>query len=122
MRSANNSEREEGTGGSRKGFMATLPTWLQTVIQLGLKTMGSTRGARSMELLETLSLGGKRQLMLVVCDGHRYLVGVGADSVSTITEVNPPSATVGASPVIENSSTLLTPQADQLYSQETRCN
>jgi flagellar biogenesis protein FliO len=40
-----------------------------------------------MELLETLQLGGKRQLMLVTCDGRSYLVGAGGDSVHSIAEM-----------------------------------
>lgn len=39
---------------------------------------------RQMKLLETLPLGGKRQLMLVSCGGRQYLVGGGAESVQTI--------------------------------------
>jgi hypothetical protein len=40
-----------------------------------------------MELIETLQLGGKRQLLLVSCDGQRYLVGAGSDSVHSIAEI-----------------------------------
>jgi hypothetical protein len=40
-----------------------------------------------MELVERLELGGKRQLMLVVCDGQRYLLGAGGDGVHSITEM-----------------------------------
>lgn len=40
-----------------------------------------------LHLLETLSLGGRRQLMLVECGTQRYLVGVGTDSVETIVAV-----------------------------------
>ena len=42
---------------------------------------------RRMELIEKLELGGKRQLMLVVCDGQRYLVGAGSDGIHAITGV-----------------------------------
>jgi flagellar biogenesis protein FliO len=47
------------------------------------------RGQREMQrkqlrLVETLSLGGKRQLMLVTCGGESFLVGGGMDSVETI--------------------------------------
>jgi flagellar biogenesis protein FliO len=47
------------------------------------------RGQREMQrkqlrLVETLSLGGKRQLMLVTCAGESFLVGGGMDSVETI--------------------------------------
>ena len=45
------------------------------------------RGLRQMQLVETLNLGGKRQLMLVLCDGRRYLIGAGGDSVHSIEEV-----------------------------------
>jgi flagellar biogenesis protein FliO len=37
-----------------------------------------------LRLVETLSLGGKRQLMLVTCGGESFLVGGGMDSVETI--------------------------------------
>ncbi|WP_373694179.1 flagellar biosynthetic protein FliO [Edaphobacter paludis] len=37
-----------------------------------------------MHLLETLSLGGKKTLMLVSCGGERFLVGGGLESVETI--------------------------------------
>ena len=47
------------------------------------------RGQREMQrkqlrLVETLSLGGKRQLMLVTCAGESFFVGGGMDSVETI--------------------------------------
>jgi flagellar biogenesis protein FliO len=42
------------------------------------------RQDRRMELLETLNLGGKRQLMLVECEGKLLLVGAGSDSVQSI--------------------------------------
>ena len=41
-------------------------------------------GAKQLHLLEALSLGGKRQLLLVSCAGERFLVGGGLDSVQTI--------------------------------------
>jgi flagellar biogenesis protein FliO len=37
-----------------------------------------------LKLVETLSLGGKRQLMLITCAGERFLVGGGPESVETI--------------------------------------
>ena len=42
---------------------------------------------RELRVLETLSLGGKRQLMLVACGAQRYLVGVGTDSVEAIVSI-----------------------------------
>ena len=43
---------------------------------------------KQMELIETLALGGKRQLMLVSCGGERFLVGGGPESVETIVRVS----------------------------------
>jgi flagellar biogenesis protein FliO len=48
-----------------------------------------------MELVEVLQLGGKRQLMLVECDGRRYLVGAGGDSVHSIAEIGDEKPTSG---------------------------
>jgi flagellar biogenesis protein FliO len=39
---------------------------------------------KQLRLVESLALGGKRQLMLVTCAGESFLVGGGADSVETI--------------------------------------
>ncbi len=39
---------------------------------------------KQMRLVETLPLGGKRQLMLVTCAGESFLVGGGLESVETI--------------------------------------
>ena len=54
--------------------------------------LGLLRGWRSrsemqrkqLRLVETLQLGGKRQLMLVTCAGESFLVGGGMESVETI--------------------------------------
>ena len=51
--------------------------------------MRGLRGQRELKrkqlrLVETLALGGKRQLMLVTCAGESFLVGGGLDSVETI--------------------------------------
>jgi len=46
-------------------------------------------GVRQMHLVETLPLGGKRQLMLVECAGERFLIGGGPESVETIVQIAP---------------------------------
>jgi len=43
--------------------------------------------ARLMRLVETLPLGGKRQLMLVSCAGEHFLVGGGPENLETIVRV-----------------------------------
>jgi flagellar biogenesis protein FliO len=65
--------------------------------QIGLAgwLLGHIRGLRTerqlvtkqMHLLETLPLGGKRQLMLVSCAGESFLVGGGLESIETIVRV-----------------------------------
>jgi flagellar biogenesis protein FliO len=44
---------------------------------------------KQLQLIETLPLGGKRQLMLVTCAGDSFLVGGGLDSVETIVRLRP---------------------------------
>lgn len=44
---------------------------------------------REMRLEETLSLGGKRQLLLISCAGERFLVGGSMESVEVIVPVRP---------------------------------
>jgi flagellar biogenesis protein FliO len=43
---------------------------------------------RQMRVVETLALGGRRQLTLVVCGTERFLVGVSAESVNAIVRVH----------------------------------
>jgi flagellar biogenesis protein FliO len=43
---------------------------------------------KQLRLVETLALGGKRQLMLVTCAGESFLVGGGMESVETIVRLN----------------------------------
>ena len=51
---------------------------------------------KQLRLVETLPLGGKRQLMLVTCAGESFLVGGGLESIETIVrlknEVSPDAA------------------------------
>jgi flagellar biogenesis protein FliO len=54
---------------------------------------GRSAEHKHMRLLETLSLGGKRQLMLVKCGEERYLVGGGPESVQTIVRTSGQAAT-----------------------------
>lgn len=54
---------------------------------------------RQMRLEETLSLGGKRQLLLVSCAGERFLVGGSVDSVEVIVPVRSAAGPVAAEDV-----------------------
>ena len=48
---------------------------------------------KQIQLVETLPLGGKRQLMLVTCAGESFLVGGSFESVETIVRLTAESST-----------------------------
>jgi hypothetical protein len=56
-----------------------------------------------MRLVETLALGGKRQLMLVTCAGESFLVGGGLESVETIVRLKTSVCGDGAEKSLEAS-------------------
>ena len=64
---------------------------MRGIVNLAAGEWGGSRRAarRQMEVLETLNIGPKKQLMLVRCQGERYLVGTGTESVQTIVRVYP---------------------------------
>ena len=49
------------------------------------------RTERQLRVMETLHLGGRRQLVLVSCGDERFLVGTRADGIDTITRVSGPA-------------------------------
>jgi flagellar biogenesis protein FliO len=51
------------------------------------KQVGSVNGALRIE--ERLSLGPKKMLFLVDCDGHKFLVATGADTIVSMAEIRP---------------------------------
>jgi flagellar biogenesis protein FliO len=69
-------EKREGVGG--------VVGW----VLRALKNGRAKSEARELALVETLSLGGRRQLMLVSCAGQKFLVGCGGDNVQTIVAVS----------------------------------
>lgn len=54
------------------------------------------RVGRRLQLVETLPVGGKRQLMLVRCGEEFFLVGGGLESIATIVKVDGNGLTVEA--------------------------
>ncbi|GGA56409.1 hypothetical protein GCM10011507_04650 [Edaphobacter acidisoli] len=63
-----------------------------------MKNRGSLRegSERQMRLEETLSLGGKRQLLLISCAGEKFLVGGSMESVEVIVPVRSHGSTEAA--------------------------
>jgi flagellar biogenesis protein FliO len=70
------------------GLAAWIIGTLQGRVRIKWRTKARPDG-RHLQTLETMSLGGKRQIVLISCDGIRYLVGCGTDVVSTIVNVSP---------------------------------
>jgi len=71
------------------GAAATAVFEVQGLAGWVLSLLRGLRGRREVQqkqlrLVETLPLGGKRQLMLVTCAGESFLVGGGLESVETI--------------------------------------
>jgi flagellar biogenesis protein FliO len=89
----------EKSGGTLAGFTAMLVLRARRGLQRAFGWTGRVNGEPRMELLETLQLGGKRQLMLVRCNGQGFLVGAGGESIQTIIEVRPQPAAATCLPL-----------------------
>jgi flagellar biogenesis protein FliO len=73
-----------------------LAGWLISAVNRLREQSAANRGRaarRQMRLVETLSLGARRQLLLIECAGEKFLVGTGPESVQTITRLTSESAT-----------------------------
>jgi hypothetical protein len=79
-------EREAEMLGERE--QAALPGglagWLVGLIR---RHRDAPKARKQMRVVETLALGGRRQLILVACGSERFLVGSGADRVDSIVRV-----------------------------------
>ena len=85
----------QGTGQKELNKVATIAApEVQGLAGWVLSLLRGWRGQREtqrkqLRLVETLPLGGKRQLMLVTCAGESFLVGGGMESVETIVRLKP---------------------------------
>ena len=79
---------------SERQRVVTLPpfaTWLVQSVLRGrwaTKNLGAPQQKR-LKVLETLTIGTKKQLVLVSCGTECFLVGTGPESVQTIVRVSP---------------------------------
>ncbi len=66
-----------------------MPRLVSAIVSLCGGTWASRAGhaPRRLQVLETLPVGPMKQLLLISCDGERYLVATGPDSVQTIMRV-----------------------------------
>ncbi len=62
--------------------------WL-LIRALSSMTVSRSRGGR-LEILETVPLGSRERLVLVRCDGQQFLLGVTANSISRIDQIDSP--------------------------------
>ncbi|SNS45085.1 Flagellar biosynthesis protein, FliO [Granulicella rosea] len=78
---------ENGAEQARKVAPGGLAGWLIAAFA-GLAAGGwrsrTAAPTRQLKLVETLSLGGRRQLVLVSCGEERLLIGIGPDSVDSM--------------------------------------
>ena len=96
-------KRRQANSGSEETELRPFATWviawsmavIQGIGRLGAQALDRIRVAqrrgskgKQMKLVESLALGNRRQLLLVVCDNQRYLVGAGAESVGSILAVD----------------------------------
>lgn len=77
-------------GRSGPELKPSLAQWLLDLLRSGHRLRVAQ--SKQMHLVETLPLGGKRQLMLVSCAGEQFLVGCGPESVETIVPIKPVSS------------------------------
>jgi len=58
--------------------------WLVSLMQRGRNGLAVRRAVKTMQVVETLSFGGRRQVTLMRCGDQHFLVGMSGDGVSTI--------------------------------------
>ncbi len=74
-------------GQGERGLAEMLLGWWRTSWRVKVRGLRGAQGPQRMQLIEVLQLGGRRQLMMVICDGRRYLVGTGGDGVQSVVEM-----------------------------------
>ena len=79
--------------------MRGLAGWALGLLQRGSRERGTRQ--KQLRLLETLSLGGKKQLMLVECAGETFLIGGGVESVQTMVRLQDQSQMISAAKSVE---------------------
>jgi flagellar biogenesis protein FliO len=73
------------SGSHRLTQCGGLAGWILSRLRSAYRAQVSMQ--KEMRLVETLSLGGRRQLMLVECCGNHFLIGCGTDNVGTIAQI-----------------------------------
>ena len=71
-----------------------LATWLLGAWK-ALRTKAGPERRKHMRVVETLALDARHRLVLVSCEGERFLVGMGRENMGTIVRVQPESKGLG---------------------------
>ncbi len=61
--------------------------WMLSALRRGREGFAQRKAVKTLQMVETLSLGGRRQVVLVRCGSEQFLVGTSGDGVSTIVPV-----------------------------------
>ena len=61
--------------------------WMEAAVLRWRANRAGAAETRRLSVVETLTLGPKKQLLLVSCEGESFLVGVGAEGVQTMARV-----------------------------------
>ena len=79
--------QSEGMKWHERGVCGELVAWLLLLCS-GFRIGGTRVGPPRMQVLEMMSIGPKKQLVLVSCDGETYLIGTGPESVQAIHRID----------------------------------
>lgn len=86
------------TATRRKDLPPRPAVWIRGIIEAIVNMAGGTaqgKAARRLRLIETLPIGPRKELLLVLCDGEKYLIATGADSVQSILRAEPAHRAAG---------------------------
>jgi hypothetical protein len=92
--------RRSPNSGVGFGWAQGMAKTLATPLLKGLRMLGRARCEVQLELLETLALGGRRQVFLIACGGQQYLVGAGPEQVGCLLQVSAGAAVPAAGQAI----------------------
>jgi Flagellar biosynthesis protein, FliO len=71
----------------RMSWMGRIGKGVAVLLRERLSLARKNRSEMPLRVLETVSLGGRRQVFLLACGGERYLVGAGAETVGCMLRI-----------------------------------
>jgi flagellar biogenesis protein FliO len=80
-------ERRLPAAGGAMSWMGRIGKGVAALLRDRLSRARKSRSEVRLQVLETVSLGGRRQVFLLACGGERYLVGAGAETVGCMLRI-----------------------------------